>query len=249
MDPRIRHLDIIMREEFTAERSRMSDTRYINLHLSTPGYRSYRPAWKMLAWQVTTGSAAQSARKQFVLDSLTDAQIDANTTRGSTPGLIDPALGEVAGNRVPLPDLRLRKRGPNGVQRHANYIPATRRKNRQARQAPPTPPAPPALPAPPIPPAPPAPPAYQTHQALRTSQGPFNYLPKQYPYYSPPQTPQGPLNYLQQQNPRYSQASGSKVATAPFPVAPATVDVPSQEFASVAAAQVLHSPNRNLQER
>ena len=44
MDPRIRQIDIIMREEASVERLRMNDQRYINLHLSTPGYRTYRPA-------------------------------------------------------------------------------------------------------------------------------------------------------------------------------------------------------------
>ncbi len=37
-----------------------------------------------------------------VIQSLTPAQIAGNTTRGSTPGLIDPALGE-AGGRIPHP--------------------------------------------------------------------------------------------------------------------------------------------------
>ncbi|KAL8913695.1 MAG: hypothetical protein Q9171_001545 [Xanthocarpia ochracea] len=35
--------------------------------------------------------------------SMTNAEIEANSTRGRTPGLIDPRLGEVPGNRVPWP--------------------------------------------------------------------------------------------------------------------------------------------------
>ena len=80
MDPRIRQLDIIMREEFSVERSRMADSRYINIHLNTPGYRIYRPAWKMLAWHITA-KEKQNERKQGVLDSLTDTQKQTNTTR------------------------------------------------------------------------------------------------------------------------------------------------------------------------
>ena len=47
-----------------------------------------------------------------MLDSLSDAQKQANTTRGSTPGLINPALGDVPGNRVALPAVEFRKLGP-----------------------------------------------------------------------------------------------------------------------------------------
>ena len=124
MDPRIRQRDIIMREEASAERSRMNDQRYINLHLNTPGYRIYRPTWKMISWQVTEPSVKQNSRKQFVLDRLSDAQKIANTTRGSTPGLIDPALGEIAGNRVALPNLVQTKRGPRRPKVNANNNPA-----------------------------------------------------------------------------------------------------------------------------
>ena len=116
MDPRIRQRDIIMREEACEERLRMSDARYINIHLNTPGYRIYRPAWKMIAWHVTAGDERTNQRKQFVLDSLTDAQKQANTTRGRTPGLINPALGDIPGNRIELP---ARKRGPRGPKRAA----------------------------------------------------------------------------------------------------------------------------------
>ena len=47
----------------------------------------------------------KSKTKSKVKNSLlmTDAEIKANSTRGHTPGLIDPRLGEVPGNRVPLP--------------------------------------------------------------------------------------------------------------------------------------------------
>ncbi|KAF6241834.1 hypothetical protein HO173_000546 [Letharia columbiana] len=120
-----------MREEVSAERLRMTDQGYINLHLNTPGYRTYRPAWKMIAWHVTAGSGSGEEsrtlndRKRRVLDSLTDAQKDANTTRGSTPGLIDPALGEVSGNRVALPDLVLRKRGRRRANVNVSNTPAT----------------------------------------------------------------------------------------------------------------------------
>lgn len=146
MDPRISQRDIIMREEVSAERLRKTDQEYINIHLNTPGYRTYRPAWKMIAWHVKTPSAKQNNRKQYVLDSLTDAQKRANTARGSTPGLINPALGEVEGNRVPLPDLKIVKRGPKRPKLNTQNTPTTqlaqlapapqaRRKARQVQAA------------------------------------------------------------------------------------------------------------------
>ncbi|KAL8856652.1 MAG: hypothetical protein Q9178_006719 [Gyalolechia marmorata] len=47
----------------------------------------------------------KSKTKSKVKNSLlmTEAEIEANSTRGHTPGLIDPRLGEVPGNRVPWP--------------------------------------------------------------------------------------------------------------------------------------------------
>ena len=137
MDPRIRYRDIIMREEASAERSRMSDQQYINIHLNTPGYRIYRPKWKMIAWHVKEGNDAQNDRKQSVLDDLTDAQKQTNTTRGSTPGLIDPALGEAPGNRVDLPVLVIRKRGPKRATANANNVQAIQQvQQTQALQVP-----------------------------------------------------------------------------------------------------------------
>ena len=137
MDPRIRYRDIMMREEASGERSRMSDQQYINIHLNTPGYRIYRPKWKMIAWHVKEGDDAQNDRKQSVLDDLTDAQKQANTTRGSTPGLINPALGEAPGNRVDLPALVIKKRGPKRATANANNVQATQQvQQTQALQVP-----------------------------------------------------------------------------------------------------------------
>ena len=103
----------------------MEDPRYVNIHLNTPGYRTYRPAWKMIAWHVKGNSAKQNDRKDWVLDRLSDAQKQANTTRGSTAGLINPALGDVIGNRVALPVLTILKRGSKRPKAKANSTPTT----------------------------------------------------------------------------------------------------------------------------
>ncbi|KAL9064772.1 MAG: hypothetical protein Q9161_008661 [Pseudevernia consocians] len=108
-----------MREEFSAERSSTADSRYINIQLNTPGYRTGRPAWKMLAWHITA-KEKQNERKQGVLDGLTDTQKQTNTTRGSTLGLINTALGNIIENRVALRKFKLRKRGSKRATRDEN---------------------------------------------------------------------------------------------------------------------------------
>lgn len=129
-----------MREDATAERVRMNDEQYINWHLNTPGYRLYRPAWKMISWHVKDGEDRQNQRKQLILDSLTDAQKRANTTRGSTPGLINPALGEIPGNRIKLPALGAVKGNPRpkraavSVNNESATQPAQQSQSSQAQQ-------------------------------------------------------------------------------------------------------------------
>ena len=81
MDPRIGLRDILMRHEWTAERQRVTDVQYINSHINTPGYRKYRPAWKMIAWHARARIETDNASQTSVLDALTDAQKNANTTR------------------------------------------------------------------------------------------------------------------------------------------------------------------------
>lgn len=68
--------------------------------------RFLRDSHSLIAWHDTcTNSIKPSASRDRVLRGLTDAQKRANTTRGSTPGLIDPSLG-VTGGVVPYPILR-----------------------------------------------------------------------------------------------------------------------------------------------
>lgn len=200
----------------------MTDRAYINLHLNTPGYRTYRPAWRMLAWQVTA-PGEENNREQFVLERLTDAQKSSNTTRGSTPGLINPALGEIAGNRIALPDLVRDKRGPRPPKANTNQNPATqpvqpvqnkrgpRRRKANANNNPASQPIQSAQPAQVAQPA-------QAPQALPTSRG--------YQTQQPSESPQG---------------NSSGVATAAFPVATTATGVPFQDTRSVAAPPVIHS--------
>lgn len=67
--------------------------------------RFLRGNHSLIAWHDTIPRDKPNAVRDRVLRGLTDAQKTANTTRGSTPGLIDPSLG-VAGGVVPYPVLR-----------------------------------------------------------------------------------------------------------------------------------------------
>lgn len=73
--------------------------------------RFLRGNYSLIAWHDTIPWDKPNASRDRVLQSLTDAQKKANTTRGSTPGLIDPSLG-AAGGMVPYPVLR-RGQGQN----------------------------------------------------------------------------------------------------------------------------------------
>lgn len=59
----------------------------------------------MLSWFAKTSPNKPNARRDQVLAMLTPNQINSGTTRGSTPGLINPGLGE-AGGRILLPEVR-----------------------------------------------------------------------------------------------------------------------------------------------
>ena len=66
----------------------------LNMRLS----RYWRPAYSLLSWHGT----GTSTKEVGILALLSRAQRASNTTRGTTPGLIDPNLGE-AGGRVTHP--------------------------------------------------------------------------------------------------------------------------------------------------
>lgn len=66
----------------------------IQWHMS----QTWLPLFAMLSWHVK----GESARESEVLSKLTAAQVAVNTTRGTTPGLLYPTVGE-AGGRIALP--------------------------------------------------------------------------------------------------------------------------------------------------
>lgn len=59
-----------------------------------------RSKWSLLAWNDVKLHEEDNKSREAALARLTEDQIGNNTTRGTTPGLINPALGE-KGGRIP----------------------------------------------------------------------------------------------------------------------------------------------------
>ncbi|MCJ1412795.1 hypothetical protein MMC19_006894 [Ptychographa xylographoides] len=96
IDGRIRWVDITMRMD--------QINRPTANALNMSGVRVWRPALSLLAWHMRGTVHGRDRHRNAIFAKLTTAQIAANTTRGLTPGLIDPAQGE-AGGRIPWPTI------------------------------------------------------------------------------------------------------------------------------------------------
>lgn len=72
--------------------------------------RYWRPKYSLISWH----GKGTSPKEASILASLSAAQITYNTTRGTTPGLVDPSLP--AGPRIPHPTLS-NGHGQGGAQR------------------------------------------------------------------------------------------------------------------------------------
>ncbi len=104
-DPRIRWQDILMR---------MTQPRPVQNILNMRGSRM-RADYCLLSWHVKTKHDEDNAARDAVLYRLSLQQKIANTTRGTTPGLIYPVLG-VVGGIIPHPHERSGKRTPTNKQ-------------------------------------------------------------------------------------------------------------------------------------
>ena len=77
-------------------RAECGEMQFRNLYLNNPLSRSFRPRFNIISWH-----GNETAARVRVLARLTEAQVAANTTRGLTPGLVDPSKPN--GARVGLP--------------------------------------------------------------------------------------------------------------------------------------------------
>lgn len=90
-----------------------------------------RPKWGLLCWFTIAIHNEKNGARDEALTMLSDEQINNNTTRGTTPGLIDPSLGE-AGGRVPLPITEI---GAGGLRHCKAPRKGSRRSARKKHQA------------------------------------------------------------------------------------------------------------------
>ncbi|KAL8826795.1 MAG: hypothetical protein Q9191_003578 [Dirinaria sp. TL-2023a] len=90
LDPRVRWIDIDMRIERNNSKP--------SLDVLRSRVSRHRASFYMLSWWLSPSVSSNSR----VLDELSPDQRRNNTTRGSTPGLIDPSQGYNSG-RIPYP--------------------------------------------------------------------------------------------------------------------------------------------------
>ena len=106
MDPRIHWGDILMRVE-VPNRTEETDRKLQNSTNNLINRHDHK-RHSMLAWHITCASGARSNRvRNNVLRKVAAAHppLPPNSTRGITPGLIDPLLGNVPGNSIAFPPL------------------------------------------------------------------------------------------------------------------------------------------------
>ncbi|KAL9103672.1 MAG: hypothetical protein Q9163_001298 [Psora crenata] len=114
LDPRLEWPDIVMRMEPTLlPRTALSDRKLKN-RLQNNNSRLHYPMNKMVSWHVRGPSARTMQARNNVLSSLTREQIRRNTTRGATPGLIDPSLPPTPDNQVPPAAYNQHQNKPTG---------------------------------------------------------------------------------------------------------------------------------------
>ncbi|KAL8720703.1 MAG: hypothetical protein Q9225_002469 [Loekoesia sp. 1 TL-2023] len=95
-DPRIRWKDIFMRQDGTVRSSGPNGSTI------QPLVGRNRTIHKMISWHDQEDSLGGNNRPKWI-DEMTNQQKLDNTTRGLTPGLVNPTLGE-AGERIPFPN-------------------------------------------------------------------------------------------------------------------------------------------------
>ena len=124
IDPQVRWTDITMRMPLESRPSENS--------LNQNGVRN-RQRNTMLSWHPNQFGQAQNARRTTVMAMLTTRQIAGNTSRGATPGLIDPVLGE-AGGRIPIPIQRRRQGVRQGPRQKAVPVDLEAEKSRSENE-------------------------------------------------------------------------------------------------------------------
>ena len=106
LEPGLGWADFDMRMDYVGDRASKTKQSFINV-LQDQSRRA-RVKFSILSWRVNCPEL-QPATNKAVLARLTQEQIDNRTTRGTTPGLIDPLLPDTPANRIPVPGNRNRR--------------------------------------------------------------------------------------------------------------------------------------------
>lgn len=126
MDPRIHWQDIFTRIE-VPNRTADSDRKLQNSTNNLINRQEHR-RFLMLSWHTTGANrTTRNVTRNLVLQRVAAARppLPPNSTRGLTPGLINPRLGNVPGNSIPFPPLRRQSMGRLRVLGRPRPTPAT----------------------------------------------------------------------------------------------------------------------------
>lgn len=100
LEPRLKWTDFDMRMDYVGDRASNSKLDFINAIQQRSG--KSRERFSIISWRVKVSGDGRDTQ-QCVLARLTQQQIRDNTTRGTTPGLINPLLPDTSENRIALP--------------------------------------------------------------------------------------------------------------------------------------------------
>ena len=100
LEPGLEWSDFDMRMDYVGKRAKRTDSAFIAC-VQAESWRN-RLKFSILSWGISHFEH-MPAMNRAVLAKLSQSQIENGTTRGTTPGLIDPCLPDSSINRIPVP--------------------------------------------------------------------------------------------------------------------------------------------------
>lgn len=103
IEPGLEWADFDVRMDYVGDRATKTTAHFVKLLQQRVAKQ--RERFSILSWR-DKSTMVSPAPRELLLSKLTPRQIENNTTRGLTPGLIDPLLPDVPANRIALPKRR-----------------------------------------------------------------------------------------------------------------------------------------------
>ena len=132
LDPRLEWSDIDMRMEHVGDREILTQPKFIN-NLNNMCSRA-RERFSMISWREKSKQNKPNKIRDNVIQRLNQQQLNDNTTRGTTPGLVDPS--NASGPRIPVPVVKagrsVKRPAANAVQQVAAQAGPSTRKRKAA---------------------------------------------------------------------------------------------------------------------